>query len=82
MDPCFNSFHVVPTLNQISIENQKLLLNSSNYVSKNEKNRTSSGIGLQNIKSRLNLLYPNSHSLKIEESDKLYSVELVLNLKK
>lgn len=67
---------------QISIENQKLLLNSSNYVSKNEKNRTSSGIGLQNIKSRLNLLYPNSHSLKIEESDKLYSVELVLNLKK
>ena len=67
---------------EICIDGQQLILNSNNYVSKNEKNKASSGIGLQNIKSRLNLLYPDSHSLKIEEAEKLYSVELVLNLKK
>lgn len=67
---------------QIYIEGQQLILNSSNYISMNEKNRDSSGIGLQNIKSRLNLLYPKTHTLKITASEKLYSVELVLNLKK
>lgn len=67
---------------QISIENHQLTLNINNYISINQKNKESSGIGLQNIIGRLNLLYPNSHTLKIEESEKLYTVELVLNLKK
>ena len=53
----------------------------SNYISINEKGKPSSGIGLQNIKNRLILLYPDSHSLKIEESSKLYKVELTLKLK-
>jgi len=67
---------------QISIEGQKLILSSKNYISVNEKNNNNSGIGLHNIKSRLNLLYPKTHSLKIKASEKLYSVELVLNLKR
>lgn len=67
---------------QISVENQQLVLNSNNYISNNGKNKDNSGIGLQNIKSRLNLLYPKTHSLKIDESEKLYSVELILNLKR
>lgn len=67
---------------QIIIEEKKLFLNISNYISLNEKSKPSSGIGLQNIKSRLNLLYPNSHTLKIEESDELYMLELMLKLKK
>ncbi|WP_157961191.1 sensor histidine kinase [Lutibacter citreus] len=67
---------------EICIEGQQLTLKSNNFISINEKNKASSGIGLQNIKSRLNLLYPETHSLKIEESEKLYSIELVLNLKK
>ena len=67
---------------QIKIEDQKLLLNTSNYSSIKVKNSDNSGIGLQNIKSRLNLLYPKTHTLKITASEKIYSVELVLNLKK
>lgn len=67
---------------QITVEEMKLILKISNYISLSEKNKPNSGIGLENIKSRLNLLYPNSHVLKIEESDELYSVELLLNLKK
>ncbi|MBN3518435.1 histidine kinase [Algoriphagus lutimaris] len=39
---------------------------------------TSSGIGLQNIKKRLKLLYPDSHSFNIKKSDGYFVVELKL----
>lgn len=67
---------------QISIENQVLNLQISNHISINEKNRENSGIGLQNIKGRLKLLYPKTHALAIEASENMYYVKLVLNLKK
>lgn len=40
---------------------------------------TNGGIGLQNIKKRLGLIYPETHSLKIEE-DETYLVHLKLEL--
>ncbi|MBI9040362.1 sensor histidine kinase [Lutibacter sp.] len=67
---------------QISIEENNLILNIKNYISVKEKQKNNSGIGLQNVKSRLNLLYPNAHVLTINQSENEYSVELVLNLKK
>ncbi|HTR28700.1 MAG TPA: histidine kinase [Puia sp.] len=44
-----------------------------------EKDKTS-GIGLTNVKRRLNLLYPKSHSLEISKEGGWYSVLLKLNL--
>ena len=44
-----------------------------------EKDKTS-GIGLTNVKRRLNLLYPNSHSLQITKKDGWFDVLLELNL--
>lgn len=38
-----------------------------------------SGIGLQNAKKRLELLYPEKHNLHIQEKDNSYSVTLKLN---
>lgn len=67
---------------QISIEENNLILNIKNYISVKEKQKNNSGIGLQNVKSRLNLLYPSAHVLTINQSENEYSVELVLNLKK
>lgn len=43
------------------------------------KDKTS-GIGLQNVKRRLNLLYENRHTLLISDKDKKYIVSLQLNL--
>ncbi|TLU98165.1 sensor histidine kinase [Dyadobacter luticola] len=40
-----------------------------------------SGFGLVNVKKRLELLYPGSHELKIEETDTSYLVILRLNAK-
>jgi LytS/YehU family sensor histidine kinase len=42
----------------------------------------SHGIGLQNVKKRLQLIYPNAHTLSIQETDSLYSVQLNIELKK
>lgn len=39
------------------------------------------GIGLKNIKRRLELLYPGQHQLKISETAEYYSIELQISLK-
>ena len=67
---------------EIKVEDDILSLKVSNYISLKEKSNLDSGIGIENIKNRLNILYSNSHTLNIEESDKLYRVELLLKLKK
>lgn len=38
-----------------------------------------SGIGLQNAKKRLSLLYPDKHQLKIDKTETLYRVNLILS---
>lgn len=55
------------------------------FTIKNSKNGTNtvskhSGIGLTNIKRRLQLLYPHKHSLNIKETTGVYSVELMIDL--
>lgn len=45
-----------------------------------KKEAKSSGVGLQNIKNRLNLLYPNSHDLSVENDGENYCVRLTLKL--
>ncbi|PLK43674.1 histidine kinase [Emticicia sp. TH156] len=40
-----------------------------------------SGIGLTNVRRRLELLYPEQHTLKVEEKENFYTTELKLNLR-
>ena len=50
--------------------------------SKDSGGRTSSrGIGLENVRQRLSLLYPGSHDLNITEGADEYSVRLSLPLR-
>ncbi|WP_245726468.1 sensor histidine kinase [Pricia antarctica] len=44
-------------------------------------NELSHGIGLENVKKRLEIIYPNAHELTISETDTLYSVKLEIRLK-
>lgn len=49
-----------------------------NKIGKNNKD-TIGGIGLENIRRRLELSYPNSHVLKINSTDNYYTSALTLN---
>ncbi len=67
----------------IKIENNELILITENSVFNNKPEfENDSGIGLSNVKRRLQLLYPNEHSLEIKEIDNKYKVHLTLNLSK
>lgn len=48
----------------------------SNYTALDRK-----GMGLENVRRRLNLLYPNSHTLEIKDTAKAYYVNLSIDLK-
>jgi two-component system LytT family sensor kinase len=55
---------------------------SNSLTSKAEKTHSEnhSGIGLENVKKRLNLLFPGSHSLKIDTSGQTFDVLLEIEL--
>ncbi len=53
------------------IENNKRISEAS------EKDKHT-GIGLSNIKNRLNLLYPDKHLLEINESDSFFHIKLII----
>lgn len=66
----------------ISIEGNSVLFvcANSNYSRRNLELDMSSGIGLKNVYRRLELLYNDSHTIDITETDAEYSVNLKLEL--
>lgn len=64
----------------ITIEESVFSFWIENKIENNKKDPENSGIGLANIKNRLNLLYPNTHQLNLTSTDSKYTVHLVLQL--
>lgn len=54
--------------------------NSKNPIKAKDEEKHSLGIGLQNVRKRLKMIYPEKFILKIDEKDKTYSVNLTLQL--
>ncbi|MEM9920122.1 MAG: histidine kinase [Bacteroidota bacterium] len=67
---------------QIEVQQQILHLLVENSYQEDDKKSDSlqSGIGLENIKKRLQLLYPDRHTLNIQKSD-TFQVSLMIELK-
>lgn len=67
---------------RVAYENRELSLWVSNsYTPKDTGIKDMhSGIGLQNVKRRLNLLYKSQHCLTITEDDRTYTVELHIKI--
>lgn len=52
----------------------------NNYLYQTNTEELTKGIGIENVKKRLNLLYPEAHQLDIEQSDTTYEVRLSMCL--
>jgi LytS/YehU family sensor histidine kinase len=64
----------------ISLVGKELSAQISNSKSGETVNSTS-GLGLENVRKRLEILYPGKHSLKIDETDMNYEVLLTITLR-
>lgn len=58
------------------------LICKNTYQTQSNLESLSNGIGLKNVKKRLELIYPDLHELKITKSDNLYEVLLTIDLNK
>ncbi len=67
---------------QIVIENNILLFTCKNNFKLPLRTKDSGGIGLANVQKRLQLLYPDAHSLEISKEQNIFEVQLQLNLLK
>ena len=67
----------------LTVENNKLEFDVKNkYVGELTGNKDGgSGIGLENVQSRLILLYPKQHSLAVKKDAAIFDVHLTLRLK-
>ncbi len=52
----------------------------NSFLPKSNTDNLSHGIGLENVKKRLELTYPNAHQLNIKNNDNIYEVRLTINL--
>ncbi|MCY1719911.1 sensor histidine kinase [Prolixibacteraceae bacterium Z1-6] len=61
-------------------KDNKLHFKIKNSFSNNNKPHKGSGMGIKNVKHRLDIIYPNKYSLDIKEQDEDYSVNLSLEV--
>jgi len=68
----------------ISYDSKSLIFNTENQIALREKtDRTEQGgLGIPNVEKRLNLIYPNRHSLEYHEKDGIFHLEMKVELAK
>jgi|GEM_PF-101007 sensor histidine kinase YesM len=66
---------------QLIITENQIYFSCFNHVNPNQLKDEVGGIGLHNVKRRLEILYPSQHQLNIQEVDDTYHVELKIDLK-
>jgi two-component system, LytTR family, sensor kinase len=70
-----------PTIDiDLHTENNRLIFEVKNKVNRQfkEVKDGASGIGLNNVKRRLELLYPDNHQLTIKDEEDFYLIRLVI----
>lgn len=66
----------------LSIKDNSIHYVVENSLFKNNDKSSNSGIGLENLKKRLHLIYKDDFELTEKETDKTYTAKLILNLPK
>jgi LytS/YehU family sensor histidine kinase len=66
----------------LKTSDKRVIFSASNKIVHSESNiRETTGIGINNVKRRLLLLYPDKHDLQIFNTDQTFSVKLVIDFK-
>lgn len=65
---------------RMEVRDKKLWLQALNSVQNGKPSASKHGIGLDNVRKRLELLYPENHRLEISPNSKWWEVNLELNL--
>ncbi len=66
---------------KVTQEGQLNFVCENNYSSNHKADQSASGIGLENVKKRLRLLYPENHQLKIANDGEVFKIHLQMQLK-
>jgi sensor histidine kinase YesM len=64
----------------IDMERKELLFTCENSKSKTISQKLKGGIGIPNVKRRLELIYPNRHNLELTDAEEFYKAELKVEL--
>ncbi len=65
----------------LKVENSQIVLKVENSINKQKSQQEHSGIGLANLKQRLDLLYKKGYKLDVFETSTKYTVELTIPIK-
>lgn len=63
------------------LSNRSILFSLSNSIGDNNINSKKGGIGLENLKKRLEILYPKRYKLTIDRDSSRYSTKLIIDLR-
>ena len=68
----------------ISYDGKNLIFNTENQIALREKTDSTEngGLGIPNVEKRLNLIYPDRHSLEYHENDGIFHLEMKVKLTK
>lgn len=68
----------------ISYDGKNLIFNTENQIALREKTDITEnwGLGIPNVEKRLNLIYPDRHSLEYHEKDSIFHLEMKVKLTK
>ena len=64
----------------LQVEAKQLVLHVDNKFNASDQKDVTSGIGLQNVRSRLKLLYPKRYGLAVTQQDDIFHIHLTLQL--
>jgi two-component system LytT family sensor kinase len=77
--------HHSTTLNEVDVclekKDDNFMLRVYNTCDRNSTTESAAGIGLKNVRRRLELLHPGAHTLAIEKTDSSFTVVLTINVK-
>lgn len=64
---------------KLHTDNNSIYFNAKNKKVSTKQDKSTSGVGLDNLKKRLTLLYPNHHNLQILDDVEWYEINLTIN---